>query len=141
MFHRHFSTNFKKLFTAKTFFGAQNLPQVFFFTARLCRGSHANDWRFCLSKVEKPNYPEHRHFSSTRGSASFLPPTYPWLRRAQEGCGGLRGENPAAFPQVRPIFQQPFPCGKCPNLGRDRAAGKLGNHFPAASKFAGKHFQ
>ena len=29
------------------------------------------------------------------------------FRRTQEGCGGLRGENPAAFPQARPIFQQP----------------------------------
>ena len=30
------------------------------------------------------------------------------IRRTQEGCGGLGGENPAAFPQVRPIFQQLF---------------------------------
>ena len=30
------------------------------------------------------------------------------IRRTQEGCGGLGGENPAAFPQARPIFQQPI---------------------------------
>ena len=32
----------------------------------------------------------------------------PLRRRTQEGCGGLGGENPAAFPKARPIFQQPF---------------------------------
>ena len=31
-----------------------------------------------------------------------------FFRRTQEGCGGLGGENPAAFPQTRLIFQQPF---------------------------------
>ena len=41
-----------------------------------------------------------------------------WFRRTQEGSGGLGGENPAAFPQARPIFQQPFSL-PCPNLGRD----------------------
>ena len=28
--------------------------------------------------------------------------------KTQEGCGGLRRENPGAFPKARPIFQQPF---------------------------------
>ena len=30
------------------------------------------------------------------------------FRKTQEGCGGLGGENPAAFPKAGPIFQQPF---------------------------------
>ena len=35
---------------------------------------------------------------------------HPWkmVRETQEGCGGLRGENPRAFPKAGPIFQQPF---------------------------------
>ena len=28
----------------------------------------------------------------------------PSLRRTQEGCGGLRGENPGAFPNYSPVF-------------------------------------
>ena len=32
----------------------------------------------------------------------------PLFRETQEGCGGLRGENPGAFPKAGPIFQQPF---------------------------------
>ena len=35
----------------------------------------------------------------------------PTIRRTQEGCGGLGGENPA---NARPIFQQQFPCRKVP---------------------------
>ena len=68
----------------------------------------------------------------------------PRVRRTPEGCGGLRGENPAAFPQARPILQQPFswPESAQTLAGKAlRAAGKSGNHFPAASKFAGKPFQ
>ena len=66
------------------------------------------------------------------------------LRRTQEGCGGLGAENPAAFPQARPIFQQPF---SLPENAQTlagiafRAAGKSVKNFPAASKFAGKPFQ
>ena len=30
------------------------------------------------------------------------------IRKTQEGSGGLRGENPGAFPKEGPIFQQPF---------------------------------
>ena len=66
------------------------------------------------------------------------------LRRTHEGCGGLGGENPAAFPQARPIFQQPFSLPESAQTLAGiafRAAGKSGNHFPAASKFAGKPFQ
>ena len=68
----------------------------------------------------------------------------PQLRRTQEGCGGLGAENPAAFPQARPIFQQPF---SLPENAQTlagiafRAAGKSVKNFPAASKFAGKPFQ
>ena len=54
-------------------------------------------------------------------------------------CGGLGGENPAAFPQARPIFQQPFSLPESAQTLAGiafRAAGKSGNHFPAASKFA-----
>ena len=66
------------------------------------------------------------------------------IRRTQEGCGGLGGESPAAFPQARPIFQQPFSLPESAQTLAGiafRAAGKSGNHFPAASKFAGKPFQ
>ena len=70
-------------------------------------------------------------------------PFVPFIRRAQEGCGGLRGENPAAFPQVRPVFQQLFSLPESAQTLAgiaSRAAVKSGNHFPAASKFAGKPF-
>ena len=66
------------------------------------------------------------------------------IRRTQGGCGGLGGENPAAFLQARPIFQQPF---SLPENAQTlagitfRAAGKSVKKFPAASKFAGKFFQ
>ena len=56
--------------------------------------------------------------------------------------GGLGGENPAALPQARPIFEQPFSLPESAQTLAGiafRAAGKSGNHFPAASKFAGKY--
>ena len=62
----------------------------------------------------------------------------------QEGCGGLRGENPGAFPQAGPIFQQPFSLPESAQTLAGiafRAAGKSVKNFPAASKFAGKPFQ
>ena len=68
----------------------------------------------------------------------------PIFRRTQEGCGGLGGENPAAFPQARPNFQQPFSLPESAQTLAGRAfrtAGKPANHFAAASKFAGKPFQ
>ena len=64
-----------------------------------------------------------------------------FLRKTQEGCGGLRGEKPGAFPKARLIFQQPF---SLPENAQTLAgiaccaAGKLVNNFPAVSKFAGK---
>ena len=67
-----------------------------------------------------------------------------FFRRAQEGCGGLRGENPGAFPKAGPIFQQPF---SLPENAQTlagiafRAAGKSAKNFPAASKIAGELFQ
>ena len=66
------------------------------------------------------------------------------IRRTQEGCGGLGGENPAAFPQARPIFQQPFSLPESAQTLAGiafRAAGKSVRNFPAASKFARKLFQ
>ena len=30
------------------------------------------------------------------------------VRKTQEGCGNLGGENPGAFSKAGPIFQQPF---------------------------------
>ena len=30
------------------------------------------------------------------------------IRKTQEGCGGLRGENPGGFPKAGPILQQPL---------------------------------
>ena len=62
----------------------------------------------------------------------------------KEGCGGLGGENPAAFPQARPIFQQPFSLlENAQTLAgiEFRAAGKSVKNFPAASKFARKLYQ
>ena len=75
----------------------------------------------------------------------FLPcTTKALLRRTQEGCGGLGGENPGAFPKAGPIFQQPsFLVGKCSIFGRDSISScrNIGEEFSAASKFAGKSFQ
>ena len=68
----------------------------------------------------------------------------PGIRKTQEGCGGLRGENPGAFPKAGPTFQQPF---SLPENAQTlagiafRAAGKSVTNFPAASKFAGKIVQ
>ena len=67
-----------------------------------------------------------------------------FFRRSQEGCGGLGGENPAAFPKAGPILQQPFSLPESAQTMAGiafRAAGKTGRNFPAASKFAGKPFQ
>ena len=54
------------------------------------------------------------------------------VRRTQEGCGGLGGENPAAFPKARPIFQQLFSLPESaqtlPGIAF-RAAGKSGKNF------------
>ena len=54
------------------------------------------------------------------------------------------GENPTAFPQAQPIFQQPFSLLESAQALAGiafHAAGKSENRFPAASKFAGKPFQ
>ena len=65
------------------------------------------------------------------------------FRRTHEGCGGLGGENPGAFPKAGPIFQQLF---SLPESAQTLAgiafcaAEKSGNNFPAASKFARKPF-
>ena len=67
-----------------------------------------------------------------------------FFRRTQEGCGGLGEENPAAFPQARPIFQQPFSSPESAQTLAGiafRAAGKSVKNFPAVSKYAGKPFQ
>ena len=68
----------------------------------------------------------------------------PKFRRTQEGCGGLGGENPAAFPKAQPIFQQPFSLPESAQTLAEiafRAAGKSVRNFSAASKFARKLFQ
>ena len=65
-------------------------------------------------------------------------------QEAQEGCGGLREENPGAFPKAVPIFQQPFSLSENAQtlagttLGAARESVKTS---PAALKFAGKLFQ
>ena len=67
-----------------------------------------------------------------------------FIRKTQEGCGGLRDENPGAFPKAGPIFQQPF---SLPENAQTlagiafRADGKSVKNCPAASKFARKLFQ
>ena len=71
-------------------------------------------------------------------------PARPLLRITQEGCGSLGGDNPAAFPKARPIFQQAFSLPESAQTLAGtafRAAGILGENSPAASKFAGKPFQ
>ena len=56
----------------------------------------------------------------------------------------IGGKNPAAFPKVWPIFQQPF---SLPENAQTlagiafRAAGKLVKNSPAASKFASSEFR
>ena len=63
-----------------------------------------------------------------------------WTRKTQEGCGGLRGENPGAFPKAGPIFQQPFSLQENAKTLAEtafRAAGKSVKNFPTVSKFAG----
>ena len=77
-------------------------------------------------------------------SILYVGSLYVFFRSTQEGCGGLRGENPAAFPQARPIFQQPFSLPESAQTLAGiafRAAGKSVRNFPAASKFARKLFQ
>ena len=59
----------------------------------------------------------------------------PW-----EGCGGLGGKTPRAFPKAGPIFQQPFslPESSQTLAGIEfHAAGKSGRNFSVALKFAG----
>ena len=66
------------------------------------------------------------------------------FRKQKKGCGGLRGEDPGAFPKAGSIFQQPFSLLENAETLAGiafRAAGKSVNNFPAASKFAGKLFQ
>ena len=65
------------------------------------------------------------------------------IRKTQEGCGGLRGENPGAFPKAGRFSSGRFLAGKCPTLAGIalRSAGKSVKNFPAASKLAGKLFQ
>ena len=41
------------------------------------------------------------------------------LRKTQEGCGGLGGEDPGAFPKAAPNCQQPLSLPEVPNLGSD----------------------
>ena len=68
----------------------------------------------------------------------------PCFRKTEEGCGGLRGENPAAFLKTGPIFQQPFALPENAQTLTGiafRAAGKSVKNVAAASKFAGKLFQ
>ena len=60
-------------------------------------------------------------------------------RRTQAGCGGLGGENPAAFPKAQP-FSLPGSAQTLAGIAF-RAAGKSVRNFPPASKFARKLFQ
>ena len=61
----------------------------------------------------------------------------PLLRKTQEGCAGLRRENPGAFPKARPIFQQPFALPENAQILAGIAfcaAGEWVKNFPAVSK-------
>ena len=67
-----------------------------------------------------------------------------WIRKTQQGCGGLAGENPGAIPKAGPIFQQPLSLQENAQTLAGiafRAVGKSGKNFPAAPQFAGKPFQ
>ena len=68
----------------------------------------------------------------------------PKIRRTQEGCGGLGGENPAAFPKAWPIFQQSFFLPeKVPKpLGRDSIlfCPKIGENFSSSVEICRKTF-
>ena len=85
---------------------------------------------------------------SARGSRDPLRSAIPLrssllIRRTQEGCGGLGGENPAAFPKARPIFQQPFFLPESsPNLGRDSISccRKVGKEFTSSAEICRETF-
>ena len=87
------------------------------------------------------------YLESPRAKRGFVSGARGFTRRAfqkensVEGCGGLKGETPGAFPKAWPIFQQPF---SLPENAQtlagiaSRAAGKSVKNF---QKFAGKLFQ
>ena len=65
------------------------------------------------------------------------------FRRTQEGCGCLGGANPAAFPQARPIFQQPFSLPESAQTFAGIAFGacrKIGEEFSSSVEICRKTF-
>ena len=62
--------------------------------------------------LRSETFPEKLQNFSARSYAPLCLQTvareHPKIRKTQEGCGGLGGENPGAFPKAGPIFQQPF---------------------------------
>ena len=67
-----------------------------------------------------------------------------YVRKTQEGCGSLGGENPGALPKAGPIFQQTFSLPENAQTLAGIAFGaarKSVKNFPAALTFAGKLFQ
>ena len=67
-----------------------------------------------------------------------------FLRKTQEGCSGLRGENPAAFPKAGTDFPAAttFLAGKCPNRGRDSMSccRKIGEELSSSVEICRKTF-
>ena len=82
----------------------------------------------------------HRIYLQTATSPIFGRCYVVFVRKIQEGCGGLGGENPGAFPNSGPTFQRPFCLPESAQILAGIAcctAGKSGRNFPAASNFAG----
>ena len=65
-------------------------------------------------------------------------------QKTQEGCGGLSGENPGAFPKAGADFPAAiFLAGKCPNLGRHSISccWKIGEEFSSSVEICQEAFQ
>ena len=86
-----------------------------FEAVRVHRSNVMKIWGFPANRfaqIDRPDSrcdagPSNQKFRKGVGGRRGLARGNPSLRRTQEGCGGLGGGNPAAFPQARPIFQQP----------------------------------
>ena len=111
----------------------------------LCENEGSLRHRRVICSSQRKTYPPPHlgpppHFKSARILTKQNPP---FVRRTQEGCGGLGGEYPAALPQVRANFPAAvFLAGKCPNLGRDSISRcrKIGESFSSSVEICRKTF-
>ena len=72
-------------------------------------GNHGQLWTSTLSPHLLSPHLDFPKFCGSEKNPAKFPPNFPQIRKSQEGCGGLRGEHPGAFPKAGPIFQQPLP--------------------------------